>query len=101
MENPNTITATPVLIAKEDINQYTFVSYDVLDTAEERASRKLDLERAMVLGNGEQVKIAIIFMTNDGLKRVETTVWAATEDSISLKGGIVLPVNCIKEIRFV
>jgi hypothetical protein len=101
MENPNITTEVPELIAKENIPNYSFVSYDVLDSAEDRVTRKLDLERAMVLGNGEQVKIAIIFLTTDGLKRVETTVWAATEDAIALKGGVSVPVHCIKEIRFV
>ncbi len=73
------------IINKEDVPNYHFVSYDVLDHEEERINRKSELEKAMILGNSSHVKIKIFFMTEEGLKEVETTVWAATTESISLK----------------
>jgi uncharacterized protein (UPF0248 family) len=100
MENKVIIEQSPAVINKEDVPNYQFISYDVLDDVAARAQRKADLEKAMVLGNGAQVKISIVFLTTDGLKKVETTVWAATDEAIMLKGGVSIPVHCIKEIRF-
>lgn len=97
----NTTNTTIQRIEKEDIPKYQFVSYDVLEDKAERDARQADLQKAMVLGNGAQVKIAFVFQTTDGLKKVETTVWAATDASIQIKGGVSVPVHCIKEIRFV
>lgn len=88
------------VIPKEDIPNYHFVSYDVLDNAEARAARKAELEKAMILGNSEHVKYKIFFTTTDGVKEVETTVWATTEDTITLKGGVVIPISCINKITF-
>lgn len=88
------------LIAKEDIPNYHFVTYDVLDTAEARQERMAELEKAMILGNGEHVKYKIFFTTTEGIKEVETTVWATTDDAITLKGGVVIPITAINSIAF-
>jgi hypothetical protein len=88
------------LIAKEDVPKYHCVTYDVLDTPEARAERKAELEKAMILGNSEHVKYKIFFTTTDGIKEVETTVWATTDDTITLKGGIVIPIAAINRITF-
>jgi len=89
------------IIPKEDIHKYHFVTYDVLDTNEARIERKQELEKAMILGNSEHVKIKIFFMTTDGMKEVETTVWATTDETITLKGGVVIPISSISKISFV
>jgi hypothetical protein len=89
------------IIPKEDVHKYHFVTYDVLDTKESRVERKLELEKAMILGNSEHVKIKIFFMTTDGMKEVETTVWATTDETITLKGGVVIPITSISKISFV
>ena len=89
------------IINKEDVPKYHFVSYDVLDHEDERVHRKSELEKAMILGNSSHVKIKIFFMTEEGLKEVETTVWAATTESISLKGGVHIPIHAISRIDFV
>ena len=89
------------VINKEDVPNYHFVSYDVLDSDDERHHRKSELDKAMILGNSEHVKIKIFFMTVEGLKEVETTVWAATSESISLKGGIHIPIHSISKIAFI
>jgi hypothetical protein len=89
------------IIPKEDVHKYHFVTYDVLDTNESRIERKHELEKAMILGNSEHVKIKIFFMTTDGMKEVETTVWATTDDAITLKGGVAIPISSISRISFV
>lgn len=88
------------VIAKEDIPKYHFVTYDVLDTQEARLERKTELEKAMILGNSDHVKYKIFFTTTEGVKEVETTVWATTEDTVTLKGGVVIPITAINRITF-
>ncbi len=88
------------MIPKEEIPNYHFVSYDVLDNNDDRLNRTSSLQQAMVLGNSEHHKLRIYFTTTEGMKAVETTVWAATEDAVTLKGGITLPINCINRISF-
>ena len=89
------------IINKEDVPSYHFVSYDVLDSATERDARAADLQRAMLLGNTDHVKIKIFFMTLEGLKEVETTVWASTDESVVLKGGVSVPIHAILKLEFV
>jgi hypothetical protein len=88
------------LIPKEEIPNYHFVSYDVLDNNEDRINRLNNLQQAMVLGNNEHHKLRIYFTTTDGVKAVETTVWATTDDTVTLKGGVVIPVNCVSKVSF-
>ncbi|MFN5919718.1 MAG: hypothetical protein ACK45I_00285 [Bacteroidota bacterium] len=100
MENRPASEQIPVIINKEKIPAYEFVSFDALEDGGSRNQRRVDLEKAMLLGNSAQAKIDIVFLTTEGLLCVQTTVWAATDDAIMLKGGISIPVHCIKEIRF-
>jgi hypothetical protein len=88
------------LIEKEDVPKYHCVTYDVLDTSEARAARRSELEKAMILGNNDHVKYKIFFTTTEGVKEVETTVWATTEDTITLKGGVIIPIASINRITF-
>lgn len=87
------------LIPKEEINRYKFVMNDVLQTDEERKIRQSQLEKAMILGNGYKGKIKIIFETQEGIKAVETTVWQTGQDNIMLKGGVNIPIRCIREVQ--
>ena len=86
------------IIEKEEIVNLKFPKHEVLRTKDEIIQRRLDLERAMVLGNAEHGKMRITFETTDGVKAVETTVWAASDTEISLKGGVSIPVNAIHRV---
>jgi len=90
-----------VLIPKEDIPQYHFVSFDVLENETEREQRSVDLQKAMLLGNTDHVKIKLYFQTTEGLKEVETTVWAFTDSQVVLKSGTNVPVHSISKVEFV
>jgi hypothetical protein len=61
----------------------------------------LDLERATALGNVEHNKIKITFEDSEGLKQVETTIWATTDKRIILKGGVVIPIIRIHEVKII
>lgn len=86
-------------IKKEDIEaQVHFAAAEVLVTKEAREKRIHDLEQAMLLGNAYKGKIKIVFATTEGPRFVETTVWAATEKNIALKGDVIIPVHSIIEV---
>ena len=62
--------------------------------------RSRKLKRAERLGNIYKSKAKIAFKSIEGIFRVETTVWAATEKFVSLKGGVLIPIHCIKGVEF-
>lgn len=86
------------IIQKEKLTNYKFIQHEVLGSQYEIELRKILLEEAMLLGNGEKYKVKIIFETTDGLKLVETTVWDTTDSHIELKGGVDIPICCIREV---
>lgn len=86
------------IIAKEDIEKLHFVKHDVLTDPKEQLHRKFLLEEATVLGNDYKQKVKIIFHTTEGIKVVETTVWALTDSHIELKAGKDIPINCISDV---
>jgi hypothetical protein len=89
----------PVNIEKEMVAGLHFPDDEVLLSAEDVQRRTYELERASQLGNGDHVKIKIMFEDTDGLKQVETTVWAVTKERVVLKHGITIPIKRIHEIR--
>ena len=97
---PNPLSMTPdiEIIAKEDISKFHFVHKEVLPDVEDRRLRFADLNKAMILGNSHKSKVKIVFQTEEGIKAVETTIWSVDEDEVSLKGGINIPMQSIKEV---
>lgn len=87
-------------IAKEDIKFLNFKNVTSTHSSIERRRLVSDLEKAMLLGNGENhVKVKIAFESNQGLKMVETTVWAVDNEEVTLKSGILIPVQAIQSVE--
>lgn len=87
---------TIVLLQKEQIPSIRFANIEVLATPLAIIARQKAMERALLLGNLEHIKVRITFMDfYQSLFEVETTVWAITEDSICLKGHLYLPKKAI------
>jgi len=86
------------LVSKESLRDYHFVNHEVLDTITEIESRRFLLNAALVLGNGEKQKVKMVFETTTGPVMVETTIWETTESHIELKGGMDIPICCIREV---
>ena len=82
-------------ILKEEINKIRFVAEDVLVSEDQKTLRRSELHKAMMLGNAEISKSKIVFATNEGLKKVETTVWAVDDSEVVLKSGIFIPIHAI------
>ncbi len=92
------IASKPALIQKEEIDVLKFPTEDVLMHAAAIKQRKEKLHRATALGNIEHNKCQIIFEDLEGLKMVETTIWATGERNIVLKKGVIIPIHCIHQI---
>lgn len=69
-------------------------------TIKQHPELRQQLDHAMRLGNGYHTKVSIYFHDDEGLKRVETTIWATGARYICLKGGIWIPISRIQEIKF-
>jgi hypothetical protein len=82
-------------IEKENIEGLKFPNQEVLNSDVEIQKRQSDLERALSLGNMEQIKIKIFFEDTQSQKYVETTVWGVTDKRVILKQGVVIPINRI------
>lgn len=87
------------VIPKESIPEYKFVANEVLSTEEERKERFSKLQKAMLLGNGYKVKVKITFLTEEGAKKVDTTVWEASENQLLVKGDVLIPIHSILNVE--
>lgn len=90
---------TPLLIQKEAIANLKFPRIEVLTAPDAIARRRTRLLRATRLGNVLRNKVKIIFEDALSLRMVETTIWATTEKNISLKGGVVIPICRIHQVK--
>jgi hypothetical protein len=88
-----------VLIQKEEVANLRFPSEDVLWHEDQKKVLRKKLEQATALGNTEHAKIKIYFKDHEGLKKVETTIWATGEKNIVLKQGITIPISRILDVE--
>lgn len=89
-------TVKPTLIDKELISSLSFKTTRVV----KQHPKLIDqIRSATRLGNAYQGKVSILFEDDEGVKRVETTIWAHGAKYICLKGGMWLPINRIIEIK--
>jgi hypothetical protein len=86
----------PELIEKELISA---LSFNDKQTIKQHPELLTQIERATILGNSHRSKVSIIFQDDSGLKRVDTTIWAAGTKFICLKGGVWIPIAKILEIK--
>ena len=86
-------------IEKELISDLRFPSDEVLTERQLINERRLDLERAMALGNLEHSKIRIYFEDSDSCRVVETTVWGVTDKRVILKQGVGIPISRIHSVQ--
>ena len=86
------------LIPKEEVLGLEFPAEDILNSKEDIAERRIELERALSLGNLDHIKVRIVFSDNKGRKAVETTVWGLTDKRVILKGGAVIPIHRVQSI---
>lgn len=84
------------LIEKESISNYKIIAAE-RNKADELRSKLNDAQR---LGNEFKSKVAIVFNTEDGPMRVETTVWSLTDKYIQIKSGILIPLASLISVEY-
>lgn len=89
-------TIAPTLIEKELIPELKFKNEIDIEQEPGLMNRLMEATR---LGNIHHGKIRINFLDDEGLKSVETTIWATGAKYICLKGGIWLPISRIVDIN--
>ena len=89
------------LIEKETIPFLSFKKNEVIENREAQRRRKINLERAMALGNISKRKVNIFFELKKGERSVvETTVWAVGQEYVTLKAGALIPIHSITKVKF-
>lgn len=88
------------LIEKEVLGDISFYPGEVLQSEEEQKNRMKQLNKAMILGNGEHGKVKITFKTrNEEILTVHTTVWAVADKYVNVKANRTIPVNSILSVE--
>lgn len=90
-------TSAYTLIEKEKIPLLHFLKLIEVDQS---LDLRIKLNNATALGNNYHSKVKIYFQDDDGLKRVDTTIWATGTKFICLKGGVWLPIDRIVDIEY-
>lgn len=91
----DTINIKPVAIEKELISELKFSNKTKVAQQEQLIEQLIEATR---LGNTHHGKVGIIFEDDEGLKRVDTTIWSTGAKYICLKGGVWLPIDRIYQV---
>lgn len=84
------------IIAKEEVSQCRFRRIP-----ENHVGRfEPKLSGAMRLGNEFKSKAFIAFMTDEGPKAIETTVWTVAGEYLQIKGGILIPLSSLLDVDY-
>jgi hypothetical protein len=86
-------------ILPSEVLSIHFAHQDVLDHDDEKAERKLKLERAMIISNVEHEPISLYLRLPNG-ETVETQsdVIDFADDFVIIKGGYFIPVHAILDV---
>jgi len=91
-------TYSTTLIEKESIPELSFPKQSIIETKKELDVLKRKLRRSMILGNVHRTKMRIIFQDDDGIKEVQTTIWAVGDKNIVLKKGVIIPIRRLVDV---
>lgn len=89
-----------VRVEKEQIPALRFTPSEVLLSPADKRARYRSLYLAMLLGNNYKNKVRITFLTEEGPREVETTVWMTTDENVMLKAGVTIPISAIMSVDF-
>jgi len=85
-----------MLIEKEIIPSLSFTD---ASEVEQHPELSRQIQKALLLGNTHKLKVKIIFQDDEGVKKVDTTLWASGSKFVCLKGGVWIPMNRLIEIE--
>ncbi len=84
-----------LLVEKESIPS---LSFNDKSKVKQHPNLRKQIDKATILGNVHRRKVNIVFEDDDGVKKVNTTIWASGSRFVCLKGGVWIPINRLKEI---
>lgn len=84
------------LIEKEEVINFKFLDAPKGEITVEAAK----LNGAVRLGNEFKSKAYITFQTDQGAKKIETTVWSVTERFLQIKNGVLIPLSSLIDIQY-
>ncbi len=84
------------LINKEQVNNYKFLEAPKSEITIEASK----LNAVVRLGNEFKTKVSIAFQTDQGPKKIETTVWSVTEKYLQIKNGVSIPLKSLIDIQY-
>lgn len=84
-----------LLVEKETIPSLPFSDKS---RVKQHPNLQKQIDNATILGNMHRRKVSILFEDDNGIKRVDTTIWASGTKFVCLKGGVWIPINRLKEI---
>lgn len=88
-------------IKLKEIEKVKFRDEEVLIDVKQQIARKLNLKKAMQLGNLYKRKVKLYFRTLEGtINSVKATVWSVGDEFVAFKGGVHVPIKSITEIEF-
>jgi hypothetical protein len=93
-----TETYSTTLIEKESIPKLSFPKQSIVETKKQLDLLKRKLRRSMILGNVHRTKMRIIFQDDDGVKEVQTPIWAVGDKNIVLKRGVIIPIHRLVDV---
>ncbi len=86
-------------IDKEQVKLLRFSTEDVLTEKQEIFQRGVDLKRAEAMGASNKSNVKLYFKSYNGNRyKVEATIWAVTEKTVSLKGEVMIPIVAIYKV---
>lgn len=84
------------LIPKENILNYSFLNAPI----DKIHVQKDKLVNSVRLGNEFKSKSYITFQTDQGPKKIETTVWNVTDKYLQIKSGVLIPIKSLIDIQY-
>ena len=87
-------------IDRNSIPQLEFLSKDVLLTLDSKKSRQKQLQDATFIGNIEEKKVTLEFLSKSGFHLIHTTIWAVTNEWVVLKEKQQIPIKSIRSVEF-
>jgi hypothetical protein len=86
-------------IPKEKIKEFKQLPIDKVETSLDSLISNLNM--ALKLGNTFKSKCKLVFNTTVGNKFVYATIWNVTNEHVELKGGTILLISAIIDIKLI
>lgn len=86
---------------KSYLQKTVFTEQEVLTTHTARTRRQAKLLSAATLETAKKTEVIITFEDQNSCTRLQTGIFALTDDKVLLNCGRSIPLNCIHDVQFV